>query len=125
MRAAIAGATIANEVRLIAGGLAGKRLDVIQVEDLMIDTLRAKSKAEDKAGSVSRRSQPQSRSISRSRSQSQSSRDDRAAAENYYHLWARSLQAKLDDAQRSKTTEKPNRVIDHDRNRKRSTPRRP
>lgn len=37
LRSAIAGCTIANEIRAIAGGLAGKSLKMIQVKDLLFN----------------------------------------------------------------------------------------
>lgn len=37
LRSALAGCAIANEIRTIAGGLGGKRLDAVQLKDLMPD----------------------------------------------------------------------------------------
>ncbi len=92
----MSGATIANEIRAIAAGLAGKRLDAIQVSDLMINTSKVKG---------------DSKSARQRRSSQTASRDDRAAAESYHRAWARSIQAKMKDIETNKTpkTSKPNR----------------
>jgi hypothetical protein len=97
----MAGAAIANEIRAIAGGLAGKRLDAIQIKDLMIDTEKARGKG----------------SKSRSKSSTKRNRDDndRAAAENYYQAWSRSIRAKAKEIENPKpkaarkATSKPSR----------------
>lgn len=83
----MAGVTIANEIRAIASGLAGKRLDAIQVKDLMIDTSKGGS-SEHKSG----------RKLGSARKAS-SADSDRAAAESYYKAWSRSIQSKLKDAE--------------------------
>lgn len=95
LRSAMAGATIANEIRAIASGLAGKRLDAIQVRDLMIDTsgLQAHESENDNR-----------RRLSGSRSRSRTAKgtgndNDLAAAENYYKLWAKSIRAKVKESQ--------------------------
>lgn len=98
----MAGATIANEIRAIAGGLAGKRLDAIQVRDLMIDTNTDRNRG----GNTKRVSKRKG-----------DNNNDRAAAESYYKAWSRSLDTKLKDVQ----GDKPKRVLP---NRKRPTARR-
>lgn len=100
----MSGATIANEIRAIAAGLAGKRLDVIQVRDLMIDTSKGTNSA--------RKRSTQSSSLAD---------NDRASAESYYKAWARSLDTKLKDTRTGTDNPKPQRVS----NPKRPTARKP
>jgi hypothetical protein len=84
----MAGVTIANEIRAIAAGLAGEKLDPIQVKDLMIDTGKGR-KAK--------------------RSKKTCSDSDRIAAENYYKLWSQSIKSKVKEAE-SPNPDKPSRA---------------
>jgi len=81
----MSGATIANEIRAIAGGLAGKRLDPIQAKDLMIDTSMGAERKSTGKGKVA--------------SKAISTRADRVRAEEYHKAWALSLEAKVKEAE--------------------------
>lgn len=78
LRAAIPGTVIANEIRAIAGGLAGKRLDAVQVSDLMIDTGKGR------------------------KAEVASTNADNNRAKAYHDRWAESLQRKLEESKRAK-----------------------
>lgn len=80
----MAGAAIANEIRAIAAGLAGKKeVKFVQVKDLMLDTEASSSRG----------------------SKRRDTRDidtDRAAAESYYKAWARSIKTKAKEIEEGK-----------------------
>lgn len=80
----MAGAAIANEIRAIAAGLAGKKeVKFVQVKDLMLDTGVSSSHG----------------------SKLRDTRDidtDRAAAENYYKAWSRSIKTKTKEIEEGK-----------------------
>lgn len=84
----MSGATIANEIRAIAAGLAGKKkVKFVQVKDLMLDT----------EASSSRR--PRRRTGTRDTDAIDA---DRAAAESYYKAWSRSIKTKAKEIEEGK-----------------------